>query len=195
MQYTYTADEFGIITFILNAQGSPTPFFEFECDEAYVTSDETLAINNRGKTFPQSVQLRFAAMAYDKRAVLESIINDLCVCVYLDNNGRYWLLGQDFGMQCVDYNATPDNASGANRITFKLQGLERFQQREVYGPNFIYTSPNYSPQNGPKVKDLGGSGPGGGITQTLLTWGQASIGGPWMPLSQLGNVALIDLMQ
>lgn len=192
-EYRYALDEMGIIQYIMNTAGNPTPFYEFECDSAYVTPNEDLAINERGKTFPQSITMRFAAMDYEKRAVLESIINDKTVCVYLDANQRYWLLGQDHGLQCVEYNGTPDVANAANRYTCKLQGLERYQQREVYGPNFIYVSPNSG--GGTKTTNLGGGGINGGITAVLNTWGQQAIGGPWMPLSQLGNAAIIDVIQ
>ena len=192
MEYRYTSDDFGIITWILTSAGNPTPFLEFACDSAYVTSDETLTRNTKGKTFPQSIVLRFAKMDKDKRASLEGIINDKCVCVYLDSNSKYWLLGQDNGLQCLDYQGTPDVDGGGNNYNCKLQGLERFMQREVNGTNFIYVSPN----NGQQLvrNNLGGSGPNGGITSILNTW-LGSAGAPNMPLSQLGAQPIVNVIQ
>jgi hypothetical protein len=196
MLFTYTNDDFGIITFILNSQGTPTPFYEFACDTAYVKSDESLSRNAKGKTFPQSVDLRFSRMSKEKRVILESIINDKVVCVYLDSNGKYWLMFQDNGAQCVDYQGTPDIDGGGNRYTCKLQGLERYMQREVNGTNFIYTSPNGGQGgnvDGTQVTNLGGSGVNGTITTILNSW-QSAVPVS-MPLSQLGSKPLIDIMQ
>jgi hypothetical protein len=198
VSYRYANDDFSIIDWIMNAGGNPTPFHEFEADIEFAQSTEELQIDTAGKSFPQNITMRFAAMAREKRAVFESVIYDQCVCVYLDRNSRYWLLGQDHGLKTVEYSATSDRKSGANGYVFKLVGREKQLQREVNGVNFtIYTSPNSpgSGQSGARITNLGGSGPNGGITAVLNTWTAQPFGGPPMPLSQLGDKPIIEIIQ
>jgi hypothetical protein len=136
-------------------------------------------------------------MAKEKRAVLESMIYDQLSCVYLDRNGRYWLLGQENGLKATGYQGTSDTGGGGNRYVVTLTGRERFLQREVNGTNFIYTSPNGGQGQTnvtPWIKNLGGNGPNGGITTILNTW-LGNAGNPAMPMSQLGEQPLIELMQ
>lgn len=206
-QFRYVGNELGIIQWILNGTGTPTPFLEFECDREFVASVEDLRIDGNGFSFPQSIPLRFAAMTYEKRKVLETLINDRIVVVYQDENGRYWLIGQFNGLQASEYQATPDVQGGANRYTIRLSGLEVHQQREVMESMMIYHSPNGGGQTGTGttsiglgsgqrvLNNLGGSLPNGGITEDLGTWGQELIGGASMPLSQLGNVPIVELLQ
>jgi hypothetical protein len=195
--YTYANDDFSYISFILNSAGNPTPYYEFEGDLDFNASLEELDQTANGRSFPQSFTLRFAEMAKEKRAVLESMIYDQLSCVYLDRNGRYWLLGQENGLKATGYQGTSDTGGGGNRYVVTLTGRERFLQREVNGANFIYTSPNGGQGQTnvtPWIKNLGGSGPNGGITTILNTW-EVPAQFPRMPLSQLGNQPLIEVMQ
>lgn len=204
VDFTYAADELGIINHILNSGGNPSSFYEFDCDGEFVTSGEDLKIDQAGRSFPQSIRLRFAQMDYTKRATLQTLIYTRLACVYEDQNGKYWLLGQEFGLKATVYSAQSDVFKGGNRYEIGLIGNERMQAREVNKTNFIYTFPNgtgssvpsgsapATPPATPKVTGLGGSGPGGGITEMLNTWGITS-GGVMtipMPLSQLGAVPL-----
>ena len=207
--YTYQDDEFGIIELILTSSGVPSSFYEFHCDGEYVGSEETLNISQADRAFPQKINLRFAAMDHFKRAILETMIYTRLACVYEDNNGKMWLLGQEFGMKVTEYQGRTDVRFGGNSYTCTLIGNERMQQREVNKENFIYTFPNGSgssiptgfrypePPENPKITGLGGSGPGGGITQDLSTWGiyESGVMVTPMPLSQLGNIPLIKIMQ
>lgn len=204
--YTYAADELGIIDRILNSGGNPSSFYEYDCDGEFVQAGEDLKIDQRGRSFPQTIRLRFAAMDYMKRATLQALIYTRLACVYEDQNGRYWLLGQEFGLKATVYSAQTDVFKGGNRYEIELIGTERMQVREVNKVNFIYTFPNGvgsslptggaapTPPATPKVTGLGGSGPNGGITADLSTWGQYHNGEMVrpMPLSQLGIVPLKD---
>lgn len=198
VNFLYANDDFSTVDWIMNAGFNPTPFFEFECDVDFNESEEVLERNSNGRSFPQSLTLRFAQMAADKREIAESIIYDRFVCVYQDRNSRYWVVGQENGLRCEDYRATSSNSGGANGLTFRVQGRERVIRREVNATNFIYTSPNggQGQQNiTARVTGLGGSLTNGGITSVLNTWQGPFAGNPAMPLSQLGNVPLIQIMQ
>lgn len=193
MIFTHVNDNFSIVDMILNAQGTPTPFYEYECDVAYDNAPETFERNTNGRSFPVSLDLRFARMQAEKRSTLEALIYDTTIGVYVDRNGRYWVVGQDNGLRVSEYTGTPDNSGGGNGYVLKLIGREKYLRREVNGTKFIYTSPNGGPGGnggaGPVKTGLGGSGPGGGITAELATWQSAATGKP-MPLSQLGRVPL-----
>ena len=196
--FLYANDDFSIVDWILNSASNPTPFFEFECDHEFDECEEVLERNSNGRSFPQSLTMRFAQMAKEKRAICESLIYDRFVCVFQDRNGRYWIVGQENGLRCEDYRGTSDKTGGGNGLTFRIAGRERVLRREVNSANFIYTSPNggQGQQNiTPRVTGLGGSLTNGGITTILNTWQGPFAGNPAMPLSQLGNVPLIQLMQ
>lgn len=190
--FTYLGDEFGIIEWIKNSAGNPTPFHEFECDLDFDEASQELQAGVNGRLLPVSVQLRFANMQQEKRSVLEALIHDKVVIAYLDNNLKYWLVGQENGLMCSNYLGS----SAINGYTLTFEGTERNLVREVNGTNFIYTSPNGGQGSGAstaRITNLGGSGPNGGITAVLNTW-FAPDGTP-MPLSQLGAVPLNQIIQ
>lgn len=198
VMFRYLNDEFSYVDWILNANGNPTSFFEFECDHDFDECEEVLERNSNGRSFPQSLTMRFAQMAKEKRAVCESLIYDRFVCVFLDRNGRYWIVGQENGLRCEEYRGTSDKSGGGNGLTFQIKGRERVLRREVNGTNFIYTSPNGGSGQlvaAPVITGLGGSLPNGGISTILNTWQGPFAGNPAMPLSQLGNAPLIQIMQ
>lgn len=193
--YLYANDDFSYIDWILRPTGNPTPFYEFECDIEFVTGTEVLDRGLNGKSFPQTFVMRFAQMQKEKRETFEAMIYDQLIVVYQDMNDRYWLLGQNFGLQLSRFLATPDTNKGGNRYEIEFIGREVELMREVNPDHFIYKVPNGPAGNKIQITNLGGSGPNGGITQVLNTWGEAGIGGPWMPLAMLGNAPLRDLMQ
>jgi hypothetical protein len=196
--YTYANDDFSYISFILNSAGNPTPYYEFEGDLDFNASLEELDQTANGRSFPQSFTLRFAEMAKEKRSVLESMIYDQLSCVYLDRNGRYWLLGQENGLKATGlprniryrrrwesvrcYFDRPRTvpATRSERHQFHLhvsQWWARSNQRHAMDKESWWQWAEWGHYHDPEY--VGGF---------LLEF-------PRMPLSQLGNQPLIELMQ
>jgi hypothetical protein len=168
--------------------GAPVPWYEFYC-EFNTNFQETLSRSDAGGNFPQQLTCVFPQLSTDSRIALEQLINDR-VCIIAKTLGsEFWLLGQEFGLKVEEYTASPGPRSGVNAytVTFVSQGREQF--RRVSTNAFVANIAVNGGMNARQaiVKDVGGSGSGGTITDVLSTW--------TMPLFQLGNQPIIDVIK
>lgn len=193
-RFIYANDDLSTVQYVLTSGAVPTLFNEFIVDGGYCKWDEQVRIDARGTFYVQTIDMRWPRMDAAKREIAAQLVRDTVVAIFLDSNGHWWIAGQENGLQCQEEKTTTDAQGGANGYTLRLTGLEKWKARLVDEGVATYDNPNGG-ANTARITNLGGSGPNGGITADLNTWGLQPVGGPWMPLGMLGNVPLSQIIQ
>jgi len=168
--------------------GAAVPWYEFYC-EINNTFEEQLSRTDQGGVFPQSLSCIFPKMDTDKRITFEQLTNDRVAVVVETRSSGYWLLGQEFGLKVSSYLASPGTRNGANayKATFTSVGREQFRK---ISPDFLSNVAVNGGSNpsATAVLNVGGTGPGGTVTDLLSTWSTT-------PIFKFGAQPLQEIIQ
>ena len=112
-----------------------TDFETFECERqtGVVTETGTFGGESNGTAFyTQVASTVFNKLASAKQETLKTLgKNKLCVIVK-DNNGKYWLIGNDSGATVSNSTGTTGTAFGdANQLTIEFTGISLYPMYEV----------------------------------------------------------------
>jgi len=87
---------------------------------------DAASFDKNGEKFDQTLNVTFTKMA--NTFYFENVREQLLRAVVLDNNGNYWLLGQDNGLRATQYQKGTGSSKGElNGYTLALSGSERLE--------------------------------------------------------------------
>lgn len=116
-------------------------WFEFKVNQQNTSFSEKISISNSGKQFIKSFDVSFNKMDSNKRSTLNELIdNGNLTIVYKDNNGIWWLMGDDFGSEVNDYNATTSTVKDNNFYRTVFNAVGKYSIRSIdsgYVSNYI----------------------------------------------------------
>ena len=92
----------------------------FDTNRASTSITENLEQGDNKNIYKQDLDTTFIEMDASKRATLEQIVKGELVALVKDENGKYWSLGEDNGLEVKGYSATSETVGGVNRYTLKL---------------------------------------------------------------------------
>lgn len=99
--------------------------YKFEGNFASSFTD-VASFDRHGEKFDQTISGTFTKM--ESRFYFDNVRGKLLRAVVLDNNGNYWLLGQDNGLRATQYQkGTGSSKSELNGYTLTLSGSERLE--------------------------------------------------------------------
>lgn len=123
-----------------------TVFYEFNFDKTQTSFVEEMDKSGNGKLFTKRLETIFTRMSYDKRSVINKLLNSKLVILIMDYNNNWWIMGEDNPVKAVDYQATTSNTEGTNeyRVTFQTNG--KYPIRRI---NALYVDLNLTISGGP----------------------------------------------
>lgn len=93
------------------------------------TSTTETSIENATTFHTQKIGMTFYKMSAETNELVNTLCTGRFLIIVLDNNGKYWLLGYDFGAYCKAM------AGGANRMMGDLNGFRlEFESKEKHVP-------------------------------------------------------------
>jgi len=161
------------VIYSVTNNGAAVMWLEFHVDASIVNLTENMGRSDAGTNFVQQIPLRFANLDPRKRATLRELLYDKVVVILEDMQGEYWLAGQQFGLRPIEYSATTGTQSTFQGYTVTLQADDIEQFRQIDSGFLTNVAVNGSPSVSggiTPIKNVGGSGPGGTITNLASTW-------------------------
>jgi hypothetical protein len=127
--YTYTNDDLNYITGY--SSSVPTPYSPTK------TKSEYSATQNRTnyRLYDHTLTLNFPKMEEAKRNELKTLEGLDITCIFKDNNGFCWIMGQDFPCKLVSTNLGTGVENGSNEYTFTITSTEKEHIRRIVCPS------------------------------------------------------------
>lgn len=116
---------------ITNFSMSNSTWYEFQIVKTFLSTTEELNISGQKKLFKKRLDATFIKLDATKRGVLQSLINFKSVVVILDNNNKWWVLGEDTGCIVQDYVATTSAIDGLSNYKIILKSDSKYQIRNI----------------------------------------------------------------
>jgi len=115
-------------------------WYEFQITKTFLNTFENLEVSGQKEAFIKNVDATFLKLDATKRGVLQRLINSPSVIAVLDNNDKWWIIGEDTGCIRKEYKAQTSTIDGTSdyRILFESKG--KYQMRNIdatYAYNYI----------------------------------------------------------
>lgn len=126
-----------------------TTFYEFNFDKTQTSFVEEMDKSGNGKLFTKRLETIFTRMSFDKRTVINKLLNSKLVILIMDYNNNWWVMGDDNPVKVVDYQATTSNTEGTNeyRVIFQTNG--KYPIRRI---NALYVDLELTISGGPATE-------------------------------------------
>lgn len=129
---TYTSGEEGVIASITLESGAQFYEFAFNRNTSSFTETATVSVENGSLFYNQTISLKIPRREYSKRDVLATLMQKDLAIIVQDQNGLYWLFGEQNGVLVTEIPSESGVAKGDfNGYTITLSGEEPEQAREV----------------------------------------------------------------
>lgn len=118
----------------LTLAGSKLVIFRFRKGAATMEATANIDADNGSAYVTTTIAMNFTKMESAKRVQIQALIAGGAMCIVLDNNGKYWLLGYDAPLDCSAASGSTGTAwSDANQYTITLTDTSRELPFEVAG--------------------------------------------------------------
>lgn len=116
----------------LTLSGSKLVVFRMRKNSATMESTANIDTDNGSAYVTTTIAMNFTKMESTKRIEIQALIAGGAMCIVLDNNGKYWLLGYDAPLDCSAASGTTGtNFSDANQYSLTLIDTSRELPFEV----------------------------------------------------------------
>jgi hypothetical protein len=121
--YTYTADYLQQVTGIVEADPmDPVAWMEWSAETAVAVEEQA------GLLYTQRIAVSYARPTMGKREAILDLVGRRVAVIIEDNNGQYWLFGQEFGLEITEQRFSTGDASA---VSFNLAGQDRNPRRGI----------------------------------------------------------------
>lgn len=136
--FDLTDSELSTIT-NLQTSSSYQQWYEFQVTKTFLNLSEVLEKSGQKDLFIKSLDATFIKLDATKRGVLQRLMNAKSVIAVLDNNDKWWIIGEDNGCIKKEYKAQTSTIDGTSdyRILFESKG--KYQMRNI-DSTYAYTN-------------------------------------------------------
>lgn len=118
----------------LTLAGSKLVIFRFRKGAATMEATANIDADNGSAYVTTTIAMNFTKMESAKRVQIQALIAGGAMCIVLDNNGKYWLLGYDAPLDCSAASGSSGTGWGdANQYSITLTDTSRELPFEVAG--------------------------------------------------------------
>jgi len=118
-------------------------WYSFDVEDTIVNFNEEMDISNpNGRYYRQTISLYFERLEWLKRRSVDQLIKVPLIAILEDNNGRYWLVGQDAPLRSTSMINKTGTKNDSNDYSITLAALSKLIAKEV-DETFIGTNVTY----------------------------------------------------